>query len=176
MRYPVERTEYCKTVGKTRVENISAILRELGFIVITGEPENDDVDIWVFKDEKLVLVIEVLNWRKTLYMDVRRLMSITENFDNPRYLNSRKLLVFSFWKNIKNQMNFLEDKGIDFLEVGFQTQPVDFYRFYNEDERLALGMQPDCDETREILKRKIVDYLEETDLIRALYSTIPYII
>jgi hypothetical protein len=164
MRYPVERIEYNKTVGKTRVENIAQILRELEFNVVTKGPENHDVDVWVFKNKGLVLVIEVLNWRKGDYMDLDRLQSVVNNLRNPKYENAAKLLIYSFYSNIKNQMNHLENRGIDFLEVGFQTQPPDFYEFYIE-EAAILGMKPDCDETREVLRGKLVAYLEEKNLI-----------
>lgn len=164
MRYPVERMKYDKTVGKTRVENIAQILRELGFNVVTKHPENHDVDAWVFKNEGLVLVIEVLNWRNTAYMDYSRLQSIVNNLCNPKYENVAKLLIYSFYGNIKNQMNHLENIGIEFLEVGFQTQPPDFYEFYEEVSAI-LGMKPDCDETREILRGKLIAYLEEKNLI-----------
>jgi hypothetical protein len=165
MRYPVERWEYNKIVGKTRVENIAEILRELGFAVDTYYVENDDVDIWVFRDGTLVLVVEVLNWRKGVYMDYKRLNSILENFGNDLYCNVGKLLVFSFWNNIENQRTYLEGKGIDFLELGFQTQPVDYYTFFKEEKILAYGMKPDCDETRGILRTKLIAYFEEKDLI-----------
>ena len=65
-RYPDERTVYNKTVGTTRVKNIDNALFSLGlrvFKVVTKEPENGDVDIWVYKGNVLVLVIEVTNWR-----------------------------------------------------------------------------------------------------------------
>ena len=43
-RYPIKRTKYCKTVGKTRVENIAKILQDLGFSVTIRNPEAHDVD------------------------------------------------------------------------------------------------------------------------------------
>lgn len=171
MRYPAKRTKYCKTVGKTRVENVARILRNLGFVVITLEPERHDVDVWVFKRDnetcwrqESVLVIEVTNWARNIYMDFRRVKRIIENFNNPRYHNSGKLLVFSFKKNIENQMNFFEGLDIDFLEMGFQTQPLRYYVFYRNQGQ-ASGMRPNNRATKNLVKKKLEAYLTEKDLI-----------
>jgi hypothetical protein len=164
MRYPVERMEYNKIVGKTRVENIAQTLRELGFSVVTKKPENHDVDMWVFKNEKLVLVIEVLNWRNTDYMDEDSWLSVVKNFRNPQYESIAKLLVYSFYSNIKNQMSNLEKRGIDFLELGFQTQPPDFYKFY-EKVAAIYGMKPDGKETEKLLRENLLYYLKNRNLL-----------
>lgn len=161
-RYPVKRTNYCKTVGKTRVENAAGILRNLGFTVAVREPECHGVDVWVFKDGSLVLVIEVLNWRKNVYMDLNRAEAIRQNFSNPYYHNLRKLLLFSFIENIKNQMSYFEGVDIDFLALGFQTQP--YYMFYAI-QGLASDMRPNNLATRNLVRRKLVAYLTQINLI-----------
>lgn len=163
-RYPEDRRTYCKTVGRTRVENIAEIIRSLGFTVATGKVEDDDVDIWVSREEELVLVIEVLNWRKNAYMDFTRVKSIKQNFSDPKYSNCRKLLVYSFNQNIKNQMKFFRDLDIDFLEIGFLTQPVDYYEHYNR-LGIASGMRPNNSETKQIERDKITAYLRRINLI-----------
>lgn len=165
IRYPVERTKYCKTVGKTRVENIVEILLSLeSFDAIVREPEADDVDVWVLKKNQLVLVIEVLNWRRNIYMDFKRAMAIRENFSNRNYRNLKKLLIFSFWKNIENQMNLFDGLDIDFLDIGFQTQPIWYYVwFFNRG--LASDMRPNDRLSKEIVRRKLLAYLTERNLI-----------
>lgn len=155
---------YCKTVGRTRVENIASILEELGLTVTIKKPENDDVDMWVYNQEELVLVVESLNWRRDLYLYFGRVISIRDNFSNPDYNNSRKLLVFSFKKSIKNQMRYFEDLNVDFLEIGFQTQPVFFYLFFRSQGK-ASGMKPYTHITREIVKSKLTAYLREVNLM-----------
>jgi len=160
--YPVPRIEYNKVVGKTRVENIANILEHLGFAVIIKEPENHDVDVWAYRDESLVLVIEVLNWRKRDYLDFTRTMAIIRNLTNSKYDNSRKLLVFSFLQNIRNRLSFFNGFNIDFLELGFQTQP--YYTFY-ANSPLASCMRPNNLTTRILVSRKLQAYLEGTDLI-----------
>jgi Holliday junction resolvase len=163
-RYPVKRTEYCKIVGETRVDNISKILKDLGFHVDVRKIENDDVDILVYKNDKLVLVIEVLNWRKDVYMDYKRVKSIIQNLSNPQYSNARKLLIHSFRKNIKNQLCYFQNLNIDLLEVGFQTQPPQFYKFFKSKGQ-ADGMRPNNSKTRELERKKLVGYLQQKGLI-----------
>lgn len=165
MRYPVERTEYCKTVGRTRVENIAEILRSLdGFDVTIKKPEAHDVDIWVSKELHPIQVIEVLNWKRTAYLDLKRAFAIMENLNDSFYSDLNKLLVFSFWENIRNQMEFFDCLDIDFLEMGFQTQPIPYYVFY-----LSRGstsdMRPNDEMTKEIVRRKLMAYLTEKNLI-----------
>jgi hypothetical protein len=163
-RYPVKRIEYCKFVGKTRVDNISKILKDLGFTVIVRKIENNDVDILVYKNDKLVLVVEVLNWRKNVYMDYKRVKSIKQNFSNPKYSDARKLMIFSFRKNIENQLRYFERLNIDLLEVGFQTQPTQFYKFFKRQEK-ANDMRPNNRRTKQLEKKKLTAYLEQKHII-----------
>lgn len=166
MRYPALKTMYNKIVGKTRVDNIAEILRNLGFRVRVGKIEGDDVDIWVFKEEELVLVIEVLNWKRQSYLDFKRASRIRENFTNPYYRNSRKLLIFSFWRNIKNQMRFFEGLDIDFLELGFQTQPLPYYVwFLSLGQVREEGRRPNNLATKNLVRKKLLAYLTERNLI-----------
>ena len=156
MRYPVERTKYCKTVGKTRVNNIAEILRSLeGFDVTVKDPEAHDVDLWVSNGDGLVFVGEALNWKRNSYLGFKRAMSIVENLTSSSYCDLNKLLVFSFWENIKNQMEFFDGLDIDFLEMGFQTQPIPYYVFYLS-RGSASDMRPNDEMTRKIVRRKLI--------------------
>lgn len=162
-RYPDERTIYNKIVGDTRVDNIVDILTGFGFNVVTKESENDDVDIWVYKDGVPVLVVEVTNWRQSSYMDFNRAESIRMNFS--KYNNTvRKLLVVSFANNYMHRASHFNGLDMDVLEVGFQTQPMDYYEFYKR-KGMAGDMQPDNLETMEILRGKLEAYLKKKRLI-----------
>jgi Holliday junction resolvase len=163
-RYPVKRTEYCKIVGETRVNNISKILKDLGFNVVVRKVEDDDADILVYRNNDLILVIEVLNWRENVYMDYNRVKSIIQNFSNPEYSDVRKLLIFSFRKNIENQLRYFQSLSIDLLEVGFQTQPAQFYKFFKSKGN-ADGMRPNNSRTKELERKKLVGYLQQKGLI-----------
>jgi Holliday junction resolvase len=163
-RYPVKRSEYCKIVGETRVNNISKILKDLGFNVVVRKVEDDDADILVYRNNDLILVIEVLNWRENVYMDYNRVKSIIQNFSNPEYSDARKLLIFSFRKNIENQLRYFQSLSIDLLEVGFQTQPAQFYKFFKSKGN-ADGMRPNNSRTRELERKKLVGYLQQKGLI-----------
>lgn len=165
MRYPVERIKYCKTVGKTRVDNIAEILRSLdGFDVTVKEPEAHDVDLWVYKELQPILVTEVLNWKSNVYLGFKRTMAIIENLNASSYRDLNKLLVYSFWENIRNQMDFLNLLDIDFLEIGFQTQPMTYYVFYLN-RGSASDMRPNDSSTKGIVRRKLLEYLAKKGLI-----------
>jgi len=145
MRYPVDRTTYCKTVGRTRVKNIAEIFRSLdGFDVTIKESEAHDVDLWVSNGDGLVLVVEVLNWKRNAYLSFKRAMAIVHNLTSSSYCDLNKLLVFSFWENIRNQMEFFD--GLDI-------------------EGSASDMRPNDEMTRKIVRRKLMAYLTEKGLI-----------
>jgi len=157
--YPVGRTEYCKTVGVTRVNNVGEILREHGFTVNVAEVENPDVDIWVYDQSySLLLVIEVTNWRDGIYMPMRKAISIRNNF---RRYACRKLFVCSFQWNYFGKIAYI-DIDVNVCVMGFQTQP--FYDWYYE-RGWDDGMRPNTEETKEIVRRNITAYLEEKGLI-----------
>ena len=166
-RYPVERIKYCKIVGVLRVENIATILRDFGFKVVTQEPESPDVDVWVYRDNDLVLVIEVTNWKESCYMDFKRAESIRQNFSE--YDESvKKLLMVSFVKNCMGGESNFEGLEMSVLEVGFQTQPnTQHHPFFELFKKKGMtdGMRPDSPETMGILKGKLEAYMKEIGLI-----------
>lgn len=162
-RYPVERIKYNEIVGEIRVKNIATSLRNLGFGVVINKVQNHDVDVWVYKDDTLVLVIEVTNWRKNVYMDFNRAESIKNNlskYNDP----TRKLLISSFKNNYANRLSHFKGLGIDYLNVEFQTQPEQFYQFY-KDKGLANDMRQNDSTTKDIEKRKLKAYLKKRGLI-----------
>ena len=61
-------------------------------------------------------------------------------------------------------MEFFDGLDIDFLEMGFQTQPIPYYLFYLN-RRSASDMRPNDEMTREIVRRKLMAYLTEKNLI-----------
>jgi len=161
-KYPTNRTEYAKKVGKTRVDNICNALRSFGFEVKTYDIESDGVDIEVYKNGRCILVIEVTNWRISSYLDSKRAKSIKNNLRN--YPEQYKLVVFSFEENYKNKKDFFTDLKVDFLVFGFQTQPESYYAFFDKQGE-ATSMLPDNEETKNLVIKLIHDYLEEKDLI-----------
>jgi len=162
--YPVKRMDYCKKVGLIRVNNVANILITCGFLVRTATVENGDVDIWVLDGSgSLALVCEVTNWRERCYMSERKARSVRDNF---RKYTCDKLLICSFENNYRLRSSFI-DPDVDIITFGFQTQP--WYGWFLERGR-AMGMRPDTSETREIVRRKIVDYLEKKGLIYLLFQ------
>jgi hypothetical protein len=156
--YPVSKMEYCKKVGRVRVENIASILSRLGFSVTYEPVENHDVDIWVFtKTRNLILVIEVINWQITSCMSKKKTKSIRKNFNQ---YDCMKLLVTSFKENLSDEL-CSEEIDFDVLELGFQTQP-----FYGETDALSdEDMRPDDYSTYRMVQCLLIKYLCQKGLI-----------
>ena len=157
--YPVRRIDYCKAVGLVRVKNVFEMLESMGFLVKCGAVEDDDVDIWVYDSlGSLVLVIEVTNWRRSSYMSRKKAESIRRNF---KKYSCHKLFICSFDSNYLKHRDII-GVDMDVLVLGFQTQP--FYEWFCEKGK-ADGMRPDDEETRKLLKEKLLRYLVEKGLI-----------
>lgn len=157
--YPVRRIDYCKAVGLVRVKNVFEMLESMGFLVKCGAVEDDDVDIWVYDSPgSLVLVIEVTNWRRSSYMSRKKAESIRRNF---KKYSCHKLFICSFHNNYLKHSDII-GVDMDILVVGFQTQP--FYEWFSERDE-ADGMRPNDEETKELVRRKIIEYLREIGLI-----------
>jgi hypothetical protein len=160
IRYPVERITYSKRVGATRVRNIETILRDLDFGVSPTFVEAYGPDVLVYR-ESLVIVVEVLNWKRNSWMDEKRALSIRNNF---LHYDCLRLLVSSFRNNYVHRIEFFEDVDVDYLDIGFQTQPISYYEFFNT-QGLSDDMRPNNEETRSIVRMKLEEYLHEKDLL-----------
>lgn len=160
-RYPRERIIYSKDVGHARVMILVSIFKELGFDPITSFIEASGPDIWVFKDNILVLVCEVLNWKRESYMDAIRARSIVKNLSKHDCL---RLIICSFQENYINRINWFTGLRIDFIVLGFQTQPLSYYDFFQGLDR-AQDMRPSSDETYNVVKEEVERYLKIKKLL-----------
>lgn len=100
------------------------------------------------------------NWRNYPYMPKKKVVSIRDNF---RRYSCSKLLIVSFPDNYRMWINYY-DSDMDIVEIGFQTQPLDYYLFFSERSR-AQGMRPDGPSSKGEVRRKIEEYLHQKGLI-----------
>jgi hypothetical protein len=154
-RYPAESIRYKKVVGQTRVTNLINILSREGYRVISDDIENHGVDLKVYDDSGLFLVIEVTNWRRRSYMCFVKAESVKSNF---RRYSCKKLLVCSFEENYRRYRNYF-DANMDIIEIGFQTNP--WYYWFREQGRDTSDLRPNDAETLDILRHQILAYLND---------------
>jgi len=158
MRYPIERILYNMHVGNTRVKNIRGFLEDLGFSVHTFPPRAPGVDVQVYKQNQLVLVIEVTNWRISCYTSTEKLNSMNTAF---RKFECKKLLMASFEDNY-NTVKSKIDSDVYILALGYQTQPFFTWQDKNGD---TTGMRPNDKKTKKSTKLKLQNKLKSMGLI-----------
>jgi len=144
-----------KTVGKIRVENISRILNELGINVHINPVEKNYVDLIGWLGNKLYLVSEITNWRWGSYCDLKRKNSILKNlnlYDLYQRFNPKKWLIVSFSSAFRRWFSEFERCDIDIIEIGFQTLPIEFYKFYQEKDELFLQKPLNGETKKEVLE------------------------
>ena len=166
--YPdgIDRMSYNKIVGALRVNNIVAIITELGSTAQSNAVEKDDVDIRVYdNDENLVLVIEVTNWRLTSYMSEKKAKSVQKNF---RKYSCHKLFICSFEENYAKAIDYFDD-DVTIIQLQHQTQPRSWYDWFREQNR-ADGMRPDCEETKQHLEASLLDYFIRKGIVSPSFS------
>ena len=91
-------------------------------------------------------------------MSEKKAISMRDNF---RKYFCFKLLACSFESNFKTREDYIES-DVDVIVFGFQTQPyIEFFSELGE----ADGMRPDDEETLDLEREKILDYLKRKGLL-----------
>ena len=151
-RFPCDQSEYVKTVGWLLPTILEEIFTELGFKVTVNPQQANGVDLEVFLEDHLVLVVEVLNWSIRSRLTNRRRGCIIRNLNE---FNCRRLLIHTV---PLSNLNGVRESGIDILEIGYQILPRTFYDFYLTRNQV-IRRKIDCDSTRIEIKSRILDYV-----------------
>ena len=155
MNLPDPPIVYNKRVGELRQNNIATVLTQWGYEVRTAAIEANEADVWVRKNRRLIALLEVLNWRKSDYLTIKRAQSIISNLV---ISDCHKYLICSFPENIENERisELLEKNHIQIIYLGFQTQPEDYYNFFVQEGIVdQQGMKLDSPELRKQLKGRL---------------------
>ena len=157
--YPAERTTYNKRIGGVRVDNIALVVREeYGLTVRTYPVESNGVDLSVYDNNgEVMTVMEVTNWRRSGFFNTGRRQN---TLDNLTEYPCARILVVSFMENLTNSppefVEDLEENDIGVLDLGFQTQPTDYYNwFMRHKPRVGLNARtPDDPHVRRTIRNK----------------------
>ncbi len=147
--YPCERQRYNKIVGKLLPRRLAVIFSSLGFEVTVNPVEGNGVDLWICRNNELVLVAEVLNWSVRSRLSNKRKRKILDNLS--RY-ECNRLLVHSV-PNSNVDKEFAE-RGVDTLCIGFQLLPWTFYKFF-EERGQVIRRKPVCPQTVDAVRRVV---------------------
>ena len=148
-KYPIEKTRYLQSVGKLLSHRICQILNELGYKTWMNPRQGNGIDVKVWHNNTLILVIEVLNWSIGSMLSKRRARNIISNLNQ---YTCAKAVIHTVLK--KNDAHRFEDEGIITLEIGYQLLPEYFYRFFGRKGQ-TIKRKIDSRETKEDMRRKI---------------------
>jgi hypothetical protein len=111
------------TVGKVRVDKIARIEEHAGYLTLKTGISSTDVDILVFKEDRLIRVYEVTNYSTP--EEFVSLSRATRYRASLLRLPGEKIFVCSFEENLKHlpgQKAFFEDFGIKVEVIGHQDK------------------------------------------------------
>ena len=166
LAYPAERNIYNKTIGSLRVDNIASIVQEeFGFVVKKYPVESNGIDM-SFHDNngEMLAALEVTNWRMFGFFNIDRRRRIIANLT--QYPCTR-LLIVSFIDNItESPSTFSEDleaNHIRVIELGFQTQPKEYFEWFHRYNPLVFEdcKTPNDPDVRSTIKTKFRFLTEE---------------
>ncbi len=157
----VSKRGYARTINGLGVQAIASAVRELRpqYIVLANPEPTSDVDLWVNKDTKLLLVIEVKNWSRESdpkASEATRIGKILKKY------GVKKLLVTSHHFGI---FDYLKKEDVAIIELEFNILPRGWYEYYGgAAEAEKLGMDYFHSGTEEIIKTKLEKYLAKEDM------------
>ena len=122
--FPCKERLYDKRAGAFLVTILRERFSELGFGVSVNPLEENGVDLKVFREGKLVLVAEVLNWNISSILTEKRERKITENLNE---YNCLRVLIHTV---PLPQLNEFSENGILLLPIGYQVLPRHYFSFF----------------------------------------------
>ena len=149
-------------VGRLLPHRISQIMKELGYTQQSGyriwinPNQGNDLDIKVWKYNKLVLVGEILNWSIVSILSKKRCNNIISNLS---IYNCHKVLIHTNPLNMSHWLK-IHANGIDTLKVGYQILPKRFYDFFKSKKQIT-NRKIDSKKTKADITLKISKYLKK---------------
>jgi hypothetical protein len=110
-------------LGQKRQTQVCKILVNRGYDVEYADPNYNGVDIKAWKIGKNFsgspdLVVECTNYSKTSYLGYKRALSYILHLK--QFPNSKKMIVVSYWDNIKALASLFKQDGIQIKVMGKQ--------------------------------------------------------
>jgi hypothetical protein len=167
--YFAEDERYRRALGKLLPHRIGQILEKMGFKVKLSFGQSNGVDIKVWLNRKLVLVIETKNYNlRTKITDELIENTITNLEEHPC---CKKYFIYTQMAN-EEVLDRLNQQGIHILKIGYQLLPKWFY--YSIEPKYRCYRKIDSSDTSREIGRKIYPMLHSIMLenIDQLYVTI----
>jgi hypothetical protein len=119
-----------KSIGQYRVDRLKELYEIDGYKVTTFPVEAEGIDL-IAENEDHVILAEVTNWNENGYLTPKRINSMVSNWEekeNDYKLNKdtrviRRLLVYSFKKNIELVLLMLFNAEVELKQIGKQDIP-----------------------------------------------------
>ncbi|OGH05842.1 MAG: hypothetical protein A2W22_06750 [Candidatus Levybacteria bacterium RBG_16_35_11] len=155
--FPCKRKKYTKTVGELLINILREVFSEIGFEVSINPPEENSVDLKVFRENQLVLVAEVLNWSIGSRLTKNRERQITDNLNQ---FNCARVLIHTV---PLSPLNKFSENGISLIAIGYQILPRHYYTFFKHKEQVE-RRNPYSKQVVMDIKRLIINSLRNTGI------------
>jgi hypothetical protein len=117
-------------VGEYRVKLLAALYKALGFKVTTFPVQANGLDM-IVENDKQIQGIEVTNWCRESYLSMDRFKTMKANWESLENKlkregdrrDYRRILVYSYYDNIKNLIRYLENALVELIEIDKQDLP-----------------------------------------------------
>lgn len=136
-RYPIPQSEYMQSVGRLLPHRIRQAIEAMhtnedGFRVWVNPNQSNGVDLKVWHNNELFLVVEVLNWSIKSKISQRRKRCIIENLTA---YDCRRVLIYTCAAN-EHLIADLPQQDIHIIRLGFQVLPKFFYDFFQAKDQI----------------------------------------
>lgn len=167
-RWPLKKEVYNHIVGALLPRIIGEVFQGfgLGFVPWINPTQGNDVDLKIFYEDKLVYVIEVLNWSERSRLTERRLCTILKNLFN---YDCERILIYTILNEAVKSNELLHT--INLVEIGYQILPYDLYTWF-EKKGQSKGRRPYGSFQENFIKWELRNKL--SPLIEGTYPHIGY--
>ena len=153
-RFPCDKRKYTRVVGEILPKLLEEIFTELGCEPKRYHLQATGVDMKIFLDNKLAIVVEVLNWSIGSRLTDWRKSCIIRNLN--KYNNCKRLLIHTV---PLDSVAGLEANQICTIEIGYQVLPKEFYQFFLKKGQIE-RRKFISESVKSEIKSKILEYLD----------------
>ena len=152
---PCDEEIYKKCVGRLLGGVLKIILQELGFVVKVNHQQSNGADIQVYLGERIVFVLEVINWNITCRLYNKRRDCIIGNLSE---FDCHRLFVYT--NNLsQKQLTKIKEENIYLLQIGYQILRQPCYDFYDE-KGYTIGRTIFSNSIKAEIRSKILEFLD----------------
>ena len=153
---PCDEKIYIKCVGRFLVGVLRIIFQELGFQVQEFHQQRNGIDMAVYYDKRCAIVLEIKNWNITSRLTDGKRKKVIINLSK---YDCHRLFLYTNPIS-KVQLDTIESKGINLLEIGFQILRKPCYDYFEQTGNRIIGRRIFTNSIKAEIRSKILEFLD----------------